>query len=380
MLPLAFLIYRLFAIRRVLAMSATTAATRHRVGRVSRTLNVVLIVWGAAVLALHSHASLVVWTRRDAGCLLDMRPWARASYTCAVLELSCSQRRVDGYAHEIDAALRRVDRATLQSLVVSNCPALEIPAIVDAATDDAFRSLIMLKLFNSTIVRWDVDAALDAARFPTLQQLLLIDCNMTAFPHALTTAAAPSSLRDIKIVGSNLTTLPMELATAWRAVTFLALERHPQLTVVPRVVGQLRRLVYLSLHGNALDASTAFPASVLDDAALFQLVLSNNSAFSELPTSLGRWQTFRAVDISFTNVSTLPPAWLAMRTAAGGERWDVSELISVRASATPLCARLAPRTVVMQSRFVVQCDAAAANTDYTYPIEQEGHWRQANRA
>ncbi|KAJ0391449.1 hypothetical protein ATCC90586_010680 [Pythium insidiosum] len=270
MLPLVFLIYRLYGIRRVLMTpTSASAALNHRHNRcLGRMLNAVLVAWGAAVLALHSHASLVVWTQRDPGCLLDMQPWAQASYTCAVLELSCSQRGISGRAQEIDAALGRVNSRTLQSLVVSNCPALEVPASMPG---DAFPSLIMLKLFNTTVARWHADAALNAARFPTLQQLLVLESNMTEIPSGLTAETAPTSLRDVKIVGTNLTMLPMELATVWRGVSFLTLERNPQLMAVPPVVGKLKRLVYLSLHHNAVQSS-GFPSTILAEAALFQLL------------------------------------------------------------------------------------------------------------
>ncbi|KAJ0391120.1 hypothetical protein P43SY_012100 [Pythium insidiosum] len=321
-LPLVFLIYRLYGIRRVLMTqtSSSTALNHRHNRRLGRMLNAVLVAWGAAVLALHSHASLVVWTQRDPGCLLDMQPWAQTSYT-----------------------------RTLQSLVVSNCPALEVPVSIPG---DAFHNLIMLKLFNTTVARWGADAALNAARFPTLQQLL--------------------------IVGTNLTMLPMELATVWRGVSFLTLERNPQLKAVPPVVGKLKSLVYLSLHHNAVQSS-GFPSSILAEAALFQLVLSHNAALSVLPDSIGRWPSFRMLDISYTNVSSLPETWVSMKNARNSSSWDPGEMILVQAPGTPLCARAWPRPAIVQGWFVVRCSGIANNMDYTYPIDKERRWRQANR-
>lgn len=358
--------------------SATASATVSEVkrlpprGRIRHTLDAALLCTGITVLALHIHAeSAARPTGHEHGCLLELRPWASSSYSCAVLEISCKARALVGERHEIDAALTRVDALALRSLILSHCPLLSIPSNIQRFTE-----LSTLKIHNATLVHWDTDAALTDTLHPKLARIYISKTNMSAIPRGLQSRDFPARVHDIHLCATNLTDLPSDLHEAWTGPGLtLGLEASDGIVAVPPTIAMLQ-LQRLSLAGNGIQS---IPDSLLRDQVLTDLILRDNPLLS-LPSSLGRLSNLTTIDIRDTNVSALPASWSSTDAAAAGlVGAPASGSIALRAARTPLCAALSPDAATAIGWFRVDCVASddddTSSTLFYYPLADELQWR-----
>ncbi|GLD98400.1 hypothetical protein PINS_up007097 [Pythium insidiosum] len=95
----------------------------------------------------------------------------------------------------------------------------------------------MLKIYNSSTISWDRDAALSATSHPALQVMYIVDTNLTSgIPPGMRDPDPPPALYDVEISGSDLETLPDDLEDEWRHLLDVFIERSPRLSRFPSVV------------------------------------------------------------------------------------------------------------------------------------------------
>lgn len=364
--------HKQFGVKKIKPSGGATAATtasvqttdkRHTVARWLHSL--VLLGWGIAVLTLHIHATTVAHLGHDPGCLLELRPWAATKYVCVVLEVSCTQKHIDGTRAQVDAVFAAVDVPMIQGLVLSHCPALDVPPTLQRAT-----KLQMLKVHNTTIASWGADAALTATAHPHMQLLYVTRTNMSGMiPLGLRSPDFPPTLYDVEFCDTDLTALPLDVHEAWSNVEYLLLELSPGITEAPPVLALMPNCIWLSLSSNAI---RRIPNNLFEDAAFFNLMLMGNPLVA-MPATLGDIEDTSVVVISNTNVSALPPRLLASTGSA----------VPLYASETPLCDNwlsTQDASAPMQfdaGPFRVDCDSSNAIT-HMYPLDWEDYWRKAN--
>ncbi|TYZ57850.1 hypothetical protein PybrP1_003014, partial [[Pythium] brassicae (nom. inval.)] len=305
--------------------SATLASDASPTTRKKRVAIGVMALWGLVVLAVHLAASAISASGTDPGCLLEPIPIGSTRYSCTVLEVSCTQKRIAGSKGELDSALSKVDPLRLKGLIFSHCEALAMPPRLKA-----FPNLVIIKIHNSSIAEWGEDAALTAHEHPVLQAVLVTLTNMSRIPDGLLSADAPRRLTVLQLCGTNLTGLPDDLFTKLRAVVQFFLELSPGITEVPRALQAKVAPPVISLSSNSL---TALPDDIFVDRK-FRLFLVSGNPLVSLPQSVGTAAPSATVSVSFTPITTLPASWATATARYAGGRGGVL------AQGTPLCASL----------------------------------------
>ncbi|GLE00706.1 hypothetical protein PINS_up009494 [Pythium insidiosum] len=276
-------------------------------GFVVRQLHHALIVWGAVVLVSHLHAAS---HHRNAQCVTRLRPWFARQATCSLMILDCRATVGNietGAAAEFDRVLSAIDPRWLASLTIRHCPHVEI-----TPTFLRLHALMGFKIFNSTLMRWDDDAALSRKHHPQAKVVHLLQTSMAALPAGLYGREFPPWLQDIEILECNVTHLPLEVADAWAEVTLLKLEGlafadgH-----VPEALTRLRP-TFLALSLNGL---TSLPRELMENPRLSALSICANP-ISELPEEVRVVPPLSLLLVDWTNVSELP-SWVETRFLVG---------------------------------------------------------------
>lgn len=356
--------------------SATLSNSVVATARKKRVVVGLMALWGVVVLTAHLAATATSASGADPGCLLEPIPIGSSTYSCTVLEVSCTQKRITGTKRELDSALSKVDPLRVKGLIFSHCEALAMPPRLKT-----FPSLTILKIHNSSIAEWGDDAALTAHDHPVLQALYVTLTNMSRIPDGLLSSNAPRTLNVAALCGTNLTGLPDDLFAKLRGLVFFYLELSPGITAFPRALQAKAVPSRISLSSNGL---TTLPDDVFADHN-FRLFLVSGNPLTNLPPTVGSAPSV-LLSISFTAITTVPASWVTAsgRYMAGG--WG-----GVLAQDTPLCASLAdvraPSSSLSGSTSdnaartlpFVRCDAAPFSKPYYYPLEHELEWRAHNR-
>ncbi|GLD92373.1 hypothetical protein PINS_up000906 [Pythium insidiosum] len=271
-------------------------------------------------------------------CLMQVRPWFGSKPACALLLVDCvrqENRMMGGDALAISALWEAADDARVTRILVRHCDRLQMPPALRR-----FRHLRGLKLYNSTVVAWDRDAALTEAWHPEMMSLLLVrvDVPRGELPMGVMHDDFPRQLYDIEVCVSNLRSLPDALATVWPVGAYLYLERC-QFDEMPRVLLQLQP-TQLSLAGAR--RLTTFPFDVLSLPSLDFLNVGETmiSTLSPPPSSpqfgnISVGAALRNMYLLDTNVSVLP-RWIdaLLRTA-------IPYSVPLMISRTPFCDAVA---------------------------------------
>ncbi|KAJ0401537.1 hypothetical protein ATCC90586_003556 [Pythium insidiosum] len=279
-----------------------------------RSGRVLLALWGLVVLGLHLHAASFEDAR---DCVVPVRPWIATRAACSLVQLNCrAHPSLTGAASDFDRALATVDCRWVAYLIIRHCPRVEITPRVQELPN-----LMGLKIYNSTLARWDADAALTQQHHPNALFVFLVATNMTQLPPALYDPAFPRQLGDIEVVHSNLSTLPLEIVERWPENLFLAFE-GVQFSVVPAALPRLRPY-FLSL---AMAPVREIPAELFESDVLNSVVL-NGCPIDALPAQVAPVPRLIRLYLDATNVSDLP-SWVELKPE-----------LAIRASGTPLCKR-----------------------------------------
>ncbi|KAJ0405043.1 hypothetical protein ATCC90586_004782 [Pythium insidiosum] len=308
----------------------------------------VLLLWGAVVLVVHLHTA---FQRDNARCMEQVHPWFSGGAACSLMEINCQRDADSGDARDLDRALASIDRKWLSFLVIRHCSSVEItPAFLELS------NLIGLKIYNSTVARWDADAALSGHHHPRMAFLLLVATNMTELPRGLYGPDFPQHLKDLEICRSNLSVLPDAIELAWPKRLFLLLE-DLQLPHFPAVVTRLG-VESLSV---AMNGFTSIPAEFFEDPRLNWLKINGNP-ISALPEAVRSAPTIRWLRFQRTNISVLPD-WI-----------DVAAIFDAQAGDTPLCRALAAPESELTPRqrgLLRVIDCAPPTQLLHYPLDDE---------
>jgi len=132
----------------------------------TKTLRMVFIVGGSAVLALHAAAEV---SHDLPQCVMQVRPWGITRPSCNFVLINCHQDGIAGNTSEMHERIAELYAPSVTLLVVRHCPALEIPAAIQS-----LEHILAFKTYNSTIARWDLDAAFTGKNHPAIQMIILL--------------------------------------------------------------------------------------------------------------------------------------------------------------------------------------------------------------
>ncbi|GMF65289.1 unnamed protein product [Phytophthora lilii] len=266
---------------------------RTRLGRISLHLVHMLFgIWGIAVLALHIQASIQA---KSSQCVLQVHPWAVSQPSCYLAVLDCHSLGITGKIDEIETKWSEFDRFSVVTLVMRHCSTLEIP---DMLGD--FHQTTGIKVYNSTILRWEASAAITNTNHPEMIWFYLVRVNLTngILPEGAQATDFPGKLYDIEFCYTNLQSLPDDLDSKWLVGTSIYME-YCQLTSVPLVLTRLDPY-YLFLSGNPI---TELPSEIFEVPGMYHLGLGNTS-LTELPRNVSNFSPLLSfVQLTNTNIS-----------------------------------------------------------------------------
>lgn len=243
----------------------------------SRVMSAVFFVWGLIIVTLHCHAELNPSLEQ---CKMQVRPWLVASPACSLIMLDCHSENSAGHQDDVEALWRRFEPRTVVRLVVRHCPRLEVgPAI------QRFSNLLGMKLYNSTVLRWEHEAALTSTFHPSIKSLYLVRVNFTnrELPQGLQAPDFPPTLNDLEFCVTNLETLPSDIDLKWPKYSTVYLELGTDMTVVPDVLLRVAPY-YLSFAGTPI---RELPAALFEAEGIYYLNVGGTKV-SSLPENVTR--------------------------------------------------------------------------------------------
>ncbi|GAB9471308.1 hypothetical protein Gpo141_00008525 [Globisporangium polare] len=276
------------------------------------------LMWGLLILIVQIHADHLPEPQL---CGLRVRPWFQSKPSCSLLEVDCYKLNLTGAVNEIKSAMDQMNQPVLAHVVFRHCPNLQMPPNLKLLS-----RLIGFKVFNSTLTRWEQDAALTNTNNPRLTFMFMVKVNMTELPQGLQTNDYPKHMTDVEFSTTNLTTLPADLHTKWPKGMVLVLERA-KFNHVPDVLKRMQ-VGYLGFGENNV---TDVPIEIFTHPYARSIWLNGNP-ITRLPDGpvLSSLAKVRMVN-SNVSVETLPP-------------WVASTLLTHAtfvAGGTPLCAMIA---------------------------------------
>lgn len=340
----------------------TSNATDERVigSRFVHAVHMFMILWGILLLILHFSASFQPNARH---CAQQTWPWFGRKAGCMFLRINCNNV-IGGTGNytEIDAAMAGLNEQTLSYLVIRHCPYIEIPPRIQT-----FPNIVGLKIYNSTIARWESDAAITATHHPKMVFLFVVKTNMTQIPLGLLSRDFPHKISDIEFAWTNLTSLPENLSDLWPRDGFIMLERS-QFAVVPHALLQ-KPIQQISLAGGVITEL----ADEVFTKPLGSSVWVSGNPIEYLPETIVPSQSLAYMDLSYTQLQSLP-SWMNVNS--------LPNAVFV-AGHTPLCDKLEP-IIASGDNSTVTPDLAVAwaaiqagiffcwtSGSYFYPYEAE---------
>lgn len=324
------------------------ATSEKRSHLVSALIHGSFFVWGAVVLGLHvyaeSHVDLIQ-------CPFQVRPWGKTTHVCSLVFLNCYSLGISGAEEEVDAQWRIVDFEATEHIQIRHCEALEMPPALQK-----FSQLLSIKLYNTTVITWNNDAAITSTHHPHLTTLFFVRVNMTdgELPSGLLSPDFPATVTDIDFSVTNLRSLPSDLDRKWSGTTALYFE-HGAFTAVPDVVLRMKP-IFLSFYGNPI---RELPSELFESESVMFLHIGD-SLVTSLPTNVtfdSNTSSLWYLYVSSTQLSYFP-AWVdGMVNAA-----LVNNRIPLFAADTPYCLQLEQIQAGSASEFVV------AQSDQPIPL------------
>ncbi|GLE03640.1 hypothetical protein PINS_up012542 [Pythium insidiosum] len=205
-----------------------------------------------------------------------------------------------------------------------------------------------MDIYNTTLVAWPQDAALDPDTQSYVSYLALVRVNVTTFPEALR-GPLPAALTDVEFVATNLTEIPDDLDTRWPTITVFYIERS-LLTQFPMVLLRMN-IFQMSLLGNRIETAPIDAAEYLP----YVLVLSNN-LIKQLPDTIASRFPMALLFLENTEISGPLPSWLT-------DGVGVSDIAFLWGS--PVCDGLNTTASAVPISCVVPSEFAAG----AYPLE-----------
>lgn len=304
------------------------ASVTVRQQRFETLLHAGLILWGAFILGLHAQSALKSGAD-PSECLAAVRPWLVSAASCASLRIDCQAHEgMTGKAAELETRWARLDPHALSMLTLANCPALYIPASIQA-----FSGLKALYFRSSTVMEWSSDAALTGRHHFELRQLSFSAANLTpacdpssSLPPGLLSNDFPQTLGTLYSFLVPLDKLPLNLHKIWpRRLSLLLLPGS--FSTIPDVLPRLDP-VRVVLWGNGL---RHVPAELFEGPSIRWVDLAWNP-LDDLPALVSPSAALTEISLLDTNISRLP-VWT--------EDDSFRSRVVVKAARTPFCTQLA---------------------------------------
>uniref|UniRef100_K3WBY7 Uncharacterized protein n=1 Tax=Globisporangium ultimum (strain ATCC 200006 / CBS 805.95 / DAOM BR144) TaxID=431595 RepID=K3WBY7_GLOUD len=315
-----------------------------------RKRRVIFLAYGAVVLGLHIHASLLPSFDREHGprCHFEVRPWFYRSAVCTALELNCHRLTTQGSAVDLEGELAKVDPAYLKVLIFSHCPRLEMPARIQS-----FANLFGIEVYNSSIAEWSEAAALEIRLHPSLAvlRLILVD-GISELPPGLQVPGFPAT--DIGIISTDLQSLPDDLSAKWPNQMGTFMVELSKLDKVPEIATNAQVSV-LSLAANAITG--ILPLDLFVNHSYMILTLSGNpiDGFPDTREIHGTMNfACGALLIQASNVSEIP-GWLL--GSAGHISVGSSPVCTLNALTTHLSVDCMPVQSAKSTLFPIEAHA-----------------------
>lgn len=129
--------------------------------RLVKLMHVFMVGWGFVILVLHVART---FQPRSRFCVYEVHPWLSKT-GCTTLRMNCSAfADFSGNMAEFTNALHGLDEQVLTTINIENCSHIEIPSTIQQ-----FSQLQEIIITNSTIARWDADAALTNKKWRILK-------------------------------------------------------------------------------------------------------------------------------------------------------------------------------------------------------------------
>lgn len=275
---------------------SSNAVKNHPV--LKKALKIVFAVWGMAILVFHLVAES---NPHIAGCVMQVRPWGVSRPSCNLMLINCYSDKIFGSELEIHERLTSLYPPALGKIVIRHCSSLQIPPIIQS-----YSSLNIIKIYNSTITRWDLDAALTKTTHPTISILMMTRVNTSdgLLPVGLQSPDFPQSLFILGFVVTNIRELPDDLALKWPSHAII----HFDTAKFTHIPAPLLRLSPRTL---------IFPANPIEQVSseIFELQGLENidlreTLITDLPDNVTRPSpSLTSINLDGTNVSSFP-AWV----------------------------------------------------------------------
>ncbi|KAG7395716.1 hypothetical protein PHYBOEH_003321 [Phytophthora boehmeriae] len=297
------------------------------------------ILWGVIILLLHGLAAQRAANYETLGCRAEARPWfSNGKEPCSSLVFNCATRNIVSLD---DTSFDGLDHEVLSTLVIAHCPALRMPSDFQS-----LENLMMLHIYNSTIVSWDIDSSVSATAHTRMLSVLIGRTRMTEFPQGLL-QPLPAAMLSIQFSETNLTVLPDDLYKRWHAMAAVSFE-NGMLTEIPYQMFFMP-LYTLSFSGNRIE--TIPTLAMMPPGMIIPELRLDENPLRELPATLMAPNAFvMSLNVQATNVTTLPD-WVKTQTKV------------VWAYDTPLCPMTDP-TLAYQ----VMCFPRPAMQEAYFPM------------
>jgi hypothetical protein len=331
--------------------SRTILALRRANGVISsnsfltKLLRAGFVIWGAIVLVLHVDAES---KRGVPECAMQVRPWGIAKESCNLVVVNCYETQTNGAGPDVHRILERFYPPSVGTIIVRHCPALEIPDIIQS-----FNQLILLKIYNSTIVRWDMSAALTETNHPGFSAIMLVRVQTPEgkIPLGLQAPDFPPRTNIFGFLDTNINEIPDDLDTKWMSGAEIHFDTA-QLTQIPDVLLRMAPNM-LELAGNPL---TEVPKMAFELPTLHFLDLSCTQV-SALPNGdVVASSKLTSFNLDGTNVSSFP-RWVDKWLEFPG---DVLYPQRISAAGSPYCAERDRIFAGELTRFTETSDASSS--------------------
>ncbi|DBA05112.1 TPA: hypothetical protein N0F65_000800 [Lagenidium giganteum] len=290
--------------------------SQHSGRSLSKLLHIIRIICGFAVLTLHISAKMNT-ASTIAGCRSHVSAWLATNYSCSVFTVNCYREGIDGHADTISPILEQLEQSVLRILVVSHCPNVTVPTVLQT-----FPRLQGLEFYNCSLTEWSENAAVHSAYHDVLSYVYFAHTEMTELPPGILHRELPSSLLSLGLFNTTLPSIPSKLPEYWREHTwnFFGIE-NSSLNEVPASLGQLP-IVQLGLSGNNI---TSLPVDMFtqpDAQSSLQALSLSLNPLTTIPTLRStEAQLLMVLYLESTLVRTMPEwmvDWIATCERRGG--------------------------------------------------------------
>lgn len=313
----------------------TDNVPQKKASRVHNIVDVMFFIYGLVILILYTKAMAEPAIDHDAhsNCSLQLRPWGREEAQCAVVDIDCERLQIDGSASEIAAVINSFDTSVITCVTFANCKSFEMPPEVQNLP-----KLLQLVVFNSTLSRWDADAAVTSKHHPTLTSVsfILVTNLKHGIPAGLLSTDFPRSLCVVQIIGGDMETFvdgpsaAAIVANYWPKTMFVFSIERTSLREFPTSITDKTITQVLSLASNNL---TSVPAEVFFSKRFRVQVFLGGNPLVTLPAtapSTTESRTFRVgLFLQNTSIQSIP-SWLE-------QAYNQPPVSSIAAAGSPIC-------------------------------------------